>query len=261
MRLDKYLADNLFPSRTKAARALQKGLVFINGKIGKPSDEVHEGDVVTLAGEERPFVSEGGYKLQKALDEFRVDLRGKTVVDLGASTGGFTDCLLRAGVSRVYAVDVGENQLDGSLLEDERVVVRDRCNARYLTAQDFPESIDIVTSDVSFISLTLVLPAVAAILREGGQAITLIKPQFEVGQRGLGKHGIVKDVAAREGAVCTVCAAAERLGLSLAALTNAPLRDRKNVEYLAHFVRGGPSQDVKCLIAAVANALREEGRR
>ena len=197
-----------------------------------------------MLGAGRSFVSEGGFKLQKALDEFGVDVSGKVFADLGASTGGFTDCLLQAGAARVYAVDVGESQLDASLAADGRVVVMDRCNARDLTASDFPEPIAGVTVDVSFISLTLVLPAVAAILAEDGVLFALIKPQFEVGRQGLGKHGIVRDARLRENAVRSVCSFAEGIGLHLAALTCAPVRPQKNVEYVALFARNVSGADV-----------------
>ena len=259
MRLDKYLAESLFTSRTKAARALQKGLVFVNGKPGKASDEVKPQDRIEVIGGGRTFVSEGGFKLQKALDAFGVSVSGKTFADLGASTGGFTDCLLQAGAKRVYAVDVGESQLDPAVSADERVVVRDRCNARYLSAADFPEPVEGVTIDVSFISLTLVLPAVAAILQEQGVLLALIKPQFEVGPRGLNKHGIVTDAALRDGAVLSVCASAERDGLFLKALTCAPVRAQKNIEYVALFMRSvPPSVDAKECLRRLHQTVAEE---
>ena len=235
MRLDKYLAEHGFESRTKAARAIAEGRVFINGKVAKASDEVDSSDAVIIRDTTVPFVSEGGAKLQKALDEFAVDVRGKVFADIGASTGGFTDCLLRAGAARVYAVDVGKSQLHPSLAADRRVIAMDGKNARYLCRADFPETIDGAVVDVSFISLKLVLPAVASVLGEGGVLFALIKPQFECGGRGLDKHGILKDENRREEVVREVCAFAVAQGLYLQGLTEAPRRVRKNVEYVALF--------------------------
>ena len=234
MRLDKYLAANGFSSRTKAARAIEKGLVTLNGRTAKASDEVAEGDRVEVRAEEVGFASEGGQKLYKALRAFGASVGGQVFADLGASTGGFTDCLLQNGAARVYAVDVGESQLAPHLARDTRVVVMDRTNARYLGAEQFPEPIDGVTVDVSFISLTLILPAVARILREGGHAFVLIKPQFECGGRGLNKHGILKDAAARRAIAEEIARFACSLGLRPLRLTNAPLRARKNVEYILY---------------------------
>ena len=234
MRIDKYLAEHGFSSRTKAARALAKGLVTRNGNTAKASDEVAEGDVVEVRAEREAFVSEGGQKLHKALECFGADVAGQVFADLGASTGGFTDCLLQRGAARVYAVDVGESQLETRLAGDARVVVMDRTNARYLDAAAFPEPIDGVTVDVSFISLTLILPAVARILRDGGSAFALIKPQFECGGRGLDKHGILKDADRRREIVESVARFACSVGLCPLGLTNAPVYARKNIEYILY---------------------------
>ena len=233
MRADKFFSDR-FGSRTKSAEALKQGLVLRDGKVLSPDSEVSEGDAFEFLSPEEQFVSNGGYKLARGLDVFGVDVSGKTYCDLGASTGGFTDCLLQNGAARVYAVDVGESQLAPHLARDTRVVVMDRTNARYLGAEQFAEPIDGVTVDVSFISLTLILPAVARILREGGHAFVLIKPQFECGGRGLNKHGILKDAAARRAIVEEIARFACSLGLRPLQLTNAPLRARKNVEYILY---------------------------
>lgn len=241
MRLDRYLVEHGFSSRTKAARAIAQGLVLLNGRPGRAADEVREGDSVTVSEGESSFVSEGGKKLAKALGDFSADVRGQVFADLGASTGGFTDCLLQAGAARVYAVDVGESQLAASLSEDERVVVMDRTNARYLTDNDFPEPIDGVVADLSFISLTLVLPAVAGILRENGRAFVLIKPQFECGGRGLDKHGILKDAARRRAVAEQICRFACGVGLRPCALTCAPIVPRKNIEYVLLLQKQDPS--------------------
>ena len=249
MRIDKYLAEHSFCSRTKAARALSKGLVILNGKVAKASDDVSDGDAVEVRAEEVGFVSEGGQKLYKALQAFGASIQGKVFVDVGASTGGFTDCLLQKGAARVYAVDVGESQLAKHLAEDSRVFVMDRTNARYLRAEDFPESIDGATVDVSFISLTYILPAVARILPEGGCVFALIKPQFECGGKGLDKHGILKDAVKRREIVEEIARFACSVGLYPLRLTNAPLRPRKNVEYILYLQKGG-SISVDCTALA-----------
>lgn len=232
MRIDKYLAE-VFGSRTKAARAIREGRVKINGKQAAASDEVRDGDLVETENKEVSFVSEGGFKLYKALCDFNESAEGLVFADIGASTGGFTDCLLQRGALRVYAVDVGESQLAESLKTDARVTVKDGVNARYLRGEDFPEQLDGVTADVSFISLKLILPSVARILGKKGKAFVLIKPQFECGAKALDKHGIVKRAEDREQALLSVCEYAKDCGLFLFGLTNAPLKPRKNVEFVA----------------------------
>ncbi len=243
MRLDKYLAQNLFASRTKAARAVAEGRVFINGRLGKASDEVSAGDDIVV--QERPisFVSEGGYKLRKALNEFGADVSGLACVDLGASTGGFTDCLLQAGAAVVYAVDVGRGQLAPSLCGDPRVCVLDGINVRYLERDIIPgDRIDVVTADLSFISLKLILPVIARLLDEEGTAYVLVKPQFECGGIGLDKHGIFKDRHARLKIVEDIAETAAMLGLQPVDVAVAPLRKNKNVEYVIKFRRAAPGK-------------------
>ena len=248
MRLDKYLAER-FGSRTRAARAIADGRVTVNGRQAKASDEVGLSDAVSVCEDGvRGFVSEGGAKLQKALDDFGADVHGCTFADIGASTGGFTDCLLRAGAAHVFAVDVGKSQLHPSLAADARVTVMDGMNARYLTPQDFPAPPDGVVIDVSFISLRHVLPAAAGLLGEGGRLFALIKPQFECEGKGLNKHGILTDEGRREEAVLSVCAFAKGCGLALQGLTEAPRKPRKNVEYVALFARAAGGQDAAALL-------------
>ncbi len=184
------------------------------------------------------FVSNGGYKLDRGLDVFEQSVSGMTVADLGASTGGFTDCLLRRGARRVYCVDVGECQLHPSLAEDSRVVVMDGTNARYLKRTDFPEPIDVVVGDLSFISLKLVVPAVCDILEEGGKAFLLFKPQFECGGVGLGKSGIVPtryhlNLLKNFYAFCI------ESGMSPLGVVNAPIREKKNIEYVVFLQKSG----------------------
>lgn len=251
VRLDKYLAGKGFSSRTRAARAVERGLVLVNGKRAKVSLEISATDVVEILPEEVSFVSEGGFKLYKALLDFSEKVEGLVFADLGASTGGFTDCLLQAGAAHVYAVDVGESQLDESLVSDSRVSVMDRVNARYLTAADFPQRIDGVTADLSFISLTYIFPVIADILPEGGKAFVLVKPQFECGGKGQDKHGIVKDKRIHEEVIARLCAAAEELRLAPVKLTNAPLRERKNTEYVLCLQKGAEPSALPVLLQAV----------
>lgn len=235
MRADKYFSGK-FGSRTKAKEALDAGRVLLLGKPVCPSDEIRGGETfVFLDGDD--FVSNGGRKLERGLDAFHADVAGKVFADLGASTGGFTDCLLRRGAKTVYCVDVGESLLDGRIAADPRVVVMDRTNARYLTRESFKELPDGVVSDLSFISLRLVLPAVRDILREGGEAFVLFKPQFECGGRGLGKSGILP-VRCHRALLADFYDFCTALGLAPLGVVNAPVYPKKNVEYIVWLKRG-----------------------
>ncbi len=195
MRLDQLLSRRgLFPSREKARRAIMAGTVEVDGrKVDKPGTPTADDARVTLLAPREPYVSRGGRKLAAALDHFGVDPRGWVCLDAGASTGGFTDCLLQRGAEKVYAFDVGYGQLDYGLRQDPRVVVRERINVRHLRPEDLPEPCDLITVDVSFISLTKVVPPLLGHLKADGMLLPLIKPQFEVGRRQVGKGGIVRD--------------------------------------------------------------------
>ncbi len=236
MRADKFFAAR-FGSRTKAQEALKAGRISRGGRALSPDDEVSEGDCFTVS-EGMDFVSNGGKKLERGLSFFGESVSGRTVADLGASTGGFTDCLLRRGARKVYCVDVGESQLDARLAADPSVVVMDRTNARYLSREDFPEPIDDVVSDLSFISLRLVLPAVREILSDGGRAFVLFKPQFECGGKGLGKSGILPLSRHRPllESFYDFCVA---LSLAPRGVVPAPVLPKKNVEYIVFLERGG----------------------
>ena len=232
-RLDLVLVERgLAETRSKAQSLIMARRVLVNGAyIDKAGAGVGSDDEIALVALEHPWVGRGGMKLAHALREFGLDVRGKVCADIGASTGGFTDVLLKNGASRVYAIDVGYGQLDASLRDDPRVVVREKINARYLEAGDFAEPIDFVSIDVSFISLTLILPAVAKFLR--GELVALIKPQFEVGKGEVGKGGIVRDDAKRAGAVDTVVAAARALGFDVKGVIESPVKGAEgNVEFL-----------------------------
>jgi 23S rRNA (cytidine1920-2'-O)/16S rRNA (cytidine1409-2'-O)-methyltransferase len=198
-RLDLRLVTlGLAASREKAQRLILAGAVRVNGQSAhKPSDNVADTDAITVEAAEK-FASRGGHKLEAALDAFAIPCSGCVCIDLGASTGGFTDCLLQRGAARVHAVDVGKGQLDWKLRNDPRVVVHDECNARNLAPADIGECADIISADVSFISLTKVLPAAVALLKPGGALIALIKPQFEAGKKDVKKGGVVRDSAVHE---------------------------------------------------------------
>lgn len=232
MRADKFFADR-FSSRTKAAEAIEKGLVLVNGKPIRPKDDVSERDEVTFVEAEENFVSNGGFKLSRAIKEFSVDCKDKIFVDIGASTGGFTDCLLQNGAKRVYAVDVGESLLDERVRSDSRVVCMENVNARYLTEADFSEPIDGVVTDVSFISLRLVTPAIASLLSEKGEAVVLVKPQFECEGKNIGKSGIVH-LSAHKKIVERALGYCKDAGLYAYGIVNAPVRKNKNVEYVVY---------------------------
>ena len=232
MRADKFFAEK-YGSRTKAAEAIEKGLVLLNGKPIQPKTEIESDEGITFLCAKEEFVSNGGYKLDRAIKAFSYSAAEKVFVDVGASTGGFTDCLLQNGAKRVYAVDVGESLLHPTLLGDERVIVMDNTNARYLKKDDFPEEIDGVVTDVSFISLRLIFPVIKAILKEDGEAFVLIKPQFECEKKHIGKSGIVSP-SAHAGIVKNVLKYLQEHGLYAHEVINAPIRKGKNIEYVLY---------------------------
>lgn len=242
MRIDKLVHSlGLAKSREAAQKLIRDGSVALNGKIiTKPSFEAHEGSDIKIVGEVLRYVSRGGLKLERALEAFDVDVTGLDCVDIGASTGGFTDCLLQRGAKHVRAVDVGRSQLDASLAEDERVTSYEGLNARYITPEDIGGKCALAVCDVSFISLTLIIPAVSGLLSDTGRFIALIKPQFEAGRENIGKNGIVKDKNVHADVIERVLEAAERSGLYCFALTSSPiLGGDGNREYLAGFDRVG----------------------
>jgi 23S rRNA (cytidine1920-2'-O)/16S rRNA (cytidine1409-2'-O)-methyltransferase len=239
LRLDQALVDRgLFVSREKARRAVMAGEVLVEGRrIDKAGTAVAADARFELLVKE-PYVSRSGRKLAQALETFVIDPRDKVALDVGASTGGFTDCLLQGGAARVYAVDVGYGQLDQRLRADPRVIVRERVNARFLKPEDLPEKVDLVTVDVSFISLTKIVPALIPLMAPGARLIVLIKPQFEVGRAALGKGGIVRDEAVRRQVVADRAAALAGLGLEPLGVIDSTLRGMEgNQEALAAFSR------------------------
>lgn len=235
-RLDLALvARGLFPSREKAQRAIMAGDVFVAGqRVDKPGANVAEDAEITVAVGEK-YVGRGGLKMEAALAHFEVPVQGAVCLDVGASTGGFTDCLLQHGAAKVYAIDVGHSQLAWKIRSDERVVVREHLNARHLTGEDVPEPIDVCVIDVSFISLTLVLPPALDRVRAGGVAVALIKPQFELRKEDVARGGVVRDPALHEAAVEKIRAfAGEDQRLQWVGVIDSPiLGGEGNKEFLA----------------------------
>ncbi len=239
MRIDLYLSQNGYcSSRTEAKALITAGAVAVNGTIiTKPSyDIAADGVEVSVDLSSKQFVSRGGIKLSAALSAFEVSADGKLCIDIGASSGGFTDCLLQRGASHVVAVDSGSGQMVESLRRDSRVTVVENYNARYLNASDFDISPDIAVMDVSFISATYIIPALSSCLKAGADFILLIKPQFEVGRSNIGKGGIVKDSTVRRMAVERVVDCAVANGFSAVGVIESPIRGGDgNLEFLAHF--------------------------
>lgn len=236
-RLDVLLVEKgLACSREKAKAIIMSGIVFVDGqredKAGSTFDETKE---IVLKGKTLKYVSRGGLKLEKAMKNFDISLDGKICMDVGASTGGFTDCMLQNGAVKVYSVDVGHGQLDWKLRNDDRVVCMERTNMRYVTEEDIDEPAQFVSIDVSFISLTKILPAVYRVLEDGGQVVALIKPQFEAGREKVGKKGVVRDKKVHEEVIEKICSFAASNGFELLHLDYSPIKGPEgNIEYLLH---------------------------
>ena len=240
MRADLYLVDaGLATSRERAKKLISAGLVRCDGNVlKKPSDEISPGKHDWKISDPQKYVGRGGEKLEAALTSFGIRAAGKTALDIGASTGGFTDCLLQSGAVYVYAVDVGVGQLAKKLQDDPRVISIEHCNARELTTGMIGEKVDLIVMDVSFISATYILPRFPELLRETGEAVCLVKPQFEVGRERLGKGGIVKDPGARADAIKRVADAGRSVGLFPVGLIRSPITGGDgNVEFLLHFIK------------------------
>lgn len=241
MRLDLYLAEKgLVKSRELAKKLIKDGGVTVNGvPVAKPSAEVSEEDSIVITQAMPEFVGRGGLKLKGAMEAFGLDVNGYVCADIGASTGGFTDCLLKNGARLVYAVDVGHGQLDMSLVNDSRVINMEGMNIRNASVSDFPETVDFICTDVSFISLTLVIPKLAEIVKDGGEAVMLVKPQFECGRADIGKNGIVRSPKAHARALKNAAAACEAAGLGVRAAVVSPIHGGDgNTEFLLYAVKG-----------------------
>jgi len=236
-RLDKLLLERgLAETRTKAQAMIMAGQVLVDEqRIDKPGQLINPVANIRIKADQSRYVSRGGLKLEAALTEFGLDPSGKTCIDIGASTGGFTDCLLQHGARVVWAIDVGRNQLAWRIRQDPRVSVVEGMNARYLEADQFETPFDLATIDVSFISLEKILPAVTAIIRKGGDVIALVKPQFEVGKGEVGKGGIVKDPKKHRDVVERITAVARSMGFQVAGLIESPILGAEgNREFLLH---------------------------
>ena len=261
LRLDQLVYDlGYTESRERAKTTIMSGLVFVNGqRADKPGMQVAPDAKVELHGDALPFVSRGGFKLDKALKVFPIDPAGKTCIDCGASTGGFTDVLLQHGAAKVYAVDVGYGQLAWKLRTDERVVNLERTNLRYVTSEQIPELMDLAVMDVSFISIKLVLPAVKRLLKPDADIVCLIKPQFEAGREEVGKKGVVRDSAVHKHVIHGILDFAPELGLSILGLDFSPIKGPEgNIEYICHMRNcvGQPADiDVEAVVAASHEVL------
>lgn len=247
IRLDQLVFDlGLTESRERAKTTIMSGLVYVNGqKADKPGMQVIPDVKVEVRGNALPYVSRGGFKLEKALRVFPIDPTGKVCIDCGASTGGFTDVLLQNGASRVYAVDVGYGQLAWSLRNDPRVVSMERTNVRYISSEQIPEMLDLAVMDVSFISIELILPAIVPLLKAGADVVCLIKPQFEAGREEVGKKGVVRDSAVHQRVIERILSVVPQFGYSAVGLDYSPIRGPEgNIEYLCHLRKGSYSAEL-----------------
>ena len=245
MRLDLFLANNkYFESRNKACSVIESGGVCVNGRlVTKPSFSVSESDNIEITTNEKLYVARSAIKLITATEKFGLSYEGKTAVDLGASTGGFCEVMLEKGIKKIYAVDIGTNQLHPKIKADPRVVNKQHTNARYISASDFDEEIDLITCDLSFISLTLVLNAVMCALKQNGEFICLIKPQFEVGNSNLNKNGVVKNKSLHVSAIRKVIENALEIGFEVCGLCFSGLEGESgNKEYLLYLKKSGISK-------------------
>lgn len=253
-RLDVLLIKKgLAPSREKAKAVIMAGSVYVDGqkedKAGSVFDE--ESAQIEVRGHALPYVSRGGLKLEKALQVFPITLTDKICMDIGASTGGFTDCMLQNGAAKVYSVDVGYGQLDWKLRQDERVVCMEKTNFRYMTPEDIPDVLDFASVDVSFISLDKILTPAYALLREQGEMVALIKPQFEAGREKVGKKGVVREPKVHEEVIAKIVRHADEVSFEVLGLSYSPIRGPEgNIEYLIH-LRKNPERTIYPDILAV----------
>lgn len=256
-RLDVLLVSRgLAETRTKAQAIIMSGDVYVGGqKADKPGMSYEDTVEIEVRGQACPYVSRGGLKLEKALRDFGVDPTGYVCSDSGASTGGFTDCLLQQGAAKVFAIDVGYGQLAWKIRQDPRVVCMERTNIRYVQPEDLGEPLDLSVVDVSFISLKIVLPAIARLLKPTGQVLCLIKPQFEAGKEKVGKKGVVRDPAVHQEVLEHFVALADELGFTIRNLTFSPVKGPEgNIEFLGHLSREAGARNVPDLAALVAEA-------
>ena len=265
-RLDVLLTERgLQESRQRAQAVIMSGEVFVNGqRVDKPGTAVAEDARIEVRGGTLAYVSRGGLKLEKAMAAFPIDLNGAVCADIGASTGGFTDCMLQNGAEKVYAVDVGYGQLAWKLRSDPRVVCLERTNARYLTHEQVPDELDFASVDVSFISLKLILPPLNGLLKDGGHAACLVKPQFEAGREKVGKKGVVRDPAVHLEVLRQFLQNAHEADFTVKEMTFSPIRGPEgNIEYLGHLCVGAGEPwngDLSALVEASHGALEGTGQ-
>ena len=257
------MEQGLAESRQKAQAIIMAGQVFVNGqKVDKAGAPVSDESKIEVRGKTLPYVSRGGLKLEKAMACWPIHLRGAVCADIGASTGGFTDCMLQNGAEKVYAVDVGYNQLDWRLRTHPKVVCMERTNARYLTAEQIPELLDFFSVDVSFISLNLILPALRPLMKETGQGVCLVKPQFEAGKDKVGKKGVVRDPQVHLEVLRHFLVHAAGAGFRVKDITFSPIKGPEgNIEYLGYLsVEEGPENqgDLEVLVEQSHEAWKGE---
>jgi 23S rRNA (cytidine1920-2'-O)/16S rRNA (cytidine1409-2'-O)-methyltransferase len=259
-RLDVILhSRGLFESREKARGTIMAGMVYVNGeRSDKPGAAYDPECTIDIKGNPVPYVSRGGLKLEKAIKEFDLSLKGFTCVDVGASTGGFTDVMLKNGAIKVYSVDVGYGQLAWELRNDPRVVCMERINFRYVTAEQIKEPLDFGSADVSFISLKLILPPLKALLKPEGKVVCLIKPQFEAGRDKVGKKGVVRDPKVHEEVIEKIMNAAKDMGFSAAGLSFSPITGPEgNIEYLLHLINQAGMESLDINISDIVKKAHE----
>ena len=241
-RLDVLVMDRgIAPSREQAKALIMEGKIYVDGiREDKPGTKVNSEALIELRGETLRYVSRGGLKLEKAVEVFPIELTDAVCMDIGSSTGGFTDCMLQNGAAKVYAIDSGRGQLAWSLRTDERVVCMERTNFRYMQPDDLPEQVDFATADVSFISLKKILPAAYPLLKDGARMVCLIKPQFEAGREEVGKKGVVRDPAVHRRVIREVADTAVQIGFAILGLDYSPIKGPEgNIEYLVYLAKGG----------------------
>ncbi len=226
-----------FSSRSKAKRAIMAGKIYVDNQlVDKAGTQINKEADIRIKGRKIPYVSRGGLKLEKAIEVFKIDVQDKSAIDIGASTGGFTDCLLQNGAKKVYSIDVGYGQLAWKLRQDDRVEVMERCNFRYLTPEDLSVKVPLIVTDVSFISLKLIIPPALEFLSENGEFVGLVKPQFEAGKERVGKNGLVKDKKVHIDVLEEISDFINELGIYLVDLDYSPVTgaSSKNIEFLIH---------------------------
>jgi 23S rRNA (cytidine1920-2'-O)/16S rRNA (cytidine1409-2'-O)-methyltransferase len=261
-RLDVLLVEQMYAeTRSKAQAIIMAGLVYVNGQKADKAGMSFDADTaqIEVRGQACPYVSRGGLKLEKALRDFGVDPTGFVCSDSGCSTGGFTDCLLQQGASKVFAIDVGYGELNWKIRNDPRVVVMERTNIRYVTPEDIGEPLDLSVIDVSFISLKIVLPAIKELLKEDGQVLCLIKPQFEAGKEKVGKKGVVRDKSVHRDVIEAITTFALENGFTLLGLTFSPIKGPEgNIEYLMYIEKAeAPERRTAVTAAELADASHE----